>query len=57
MQLLDSGYSDGNLTYLDTTNSELYKSTEHLSAGNLVGSTADSALDEQAVIMGLIMVC
>ena len=39
--------------YLDTTNTELDKSTEHLSAGNLVGGTTDRALDKQTVIVRL----
>lgn len=40
-------------TYLDTTDSELDKSSKHLSAGDLVGGTADGALDQQRVVVGL----
>lgn len=39
--------------YLDATNTELDKSAKHLSASDLVGSSADCALNEQAIIMGL----
>ena len=41
------------ITHLDATDTEFDKSTKHLSAGNFISSTANSALNEQAVVMGL----
>lgn len=40
-------------THLDTSDSELDESSEHLSAGDLVGRTADTALDQERVVVRL----
>jgi hypothetical protein len=43
----------GSLTHLDTSDSELDKSPEHLSSGDLVRGTADTALDQERVVVRL----
>jgi hypothetical protein len=43
----------GSLTHLDTSDSELDESPEHLSSSDLVRSTADTALDQERVVVRL----